>query len=195
VGGDGNVFLGGSSADQLWSWCVEPGDYLRPRDTYTVRALESSTVGQIASRSSAITGLVGALFDFETGSFTANALSAAGGNVRRAINAFQAALWELTTEDDIVGRVGNASGRGSFYLDYLAGSDDSNVISLADTWIASAMDGAFAPSERVNLYILETDGGQSQLAATVVPIPGAVWLFGSGLLILAGFNSRKPRRA
>jgi hypothetical protein len=193
-GGDGNAFLGGSTDAQFWSWCVEPGDYLRTPDQYQVQALEHSTVGQIAARSNAISGLVGALLDFESGTFTTQALAQTGNSVLRAVNAFQLALWELSSETGPLGRISGA-GAGDFSLTYLAGSDDANVIRVAESWIADALGGAFGPSSRVQLHVLETGGGQSQLAATVVPIPGAVWLFGSALLVLAGVNSRKRRRS
>lgn len=47
-------------------------------------------------------------------------------------------------------------------------------------------------SVSLNSYTYENSGSAITVGATVVPVPTAVWLFGSGLLGLIGFAKRKP---
>jgi len=95
----------------------------------------------------------------------------------------------------------------AFSLDFLSAGEqetlelyDSNNILLAsvlapnasgffglvsDTAIDSIIirNGTFASGNRDRFFI-------DNLSANVVPIPGAIWLFGSGLLVLAGFRKK-----
>jgi hypothetical protein len=64
--------------------------------------------------------------------------------------------------------------------------------------LASVNSGSFTAREDLRFWVLDASvdagGGQSQIAISVVPLPAAAWLFGTALLLMAGFNSRKPRR-
>jgi hypothetical protein len=61
--------------------------------------------------------------------------------------------------------------------------------------ITPASEFQFANSSNVGMFNLDSLGDVSYTlaaAASAVPIPGALWLFGSGLLGLIGISRRKP---
>jgi hypothetical protein len=49
----------------------------------------------------------------------------------------------------------------------------------------------------IQIALMEMDGGYTGggHGSSVVPVPGALWLFGTGLIALLGFGRRLPKHA
>lgn len=168
-GTDGNVFLGPNSsrfgARDFWAWCIDADEYVSAH--MNGMKVEAITNGNLLKAAS--------LFDYRTGDFSAH--SGLSIHNQHHVTAFQLLLWNLVGD---IGSVNMGTVRQGAKDTYMA------LLGKLDSLSASG---------NVRIWALRGHGHQDQMVATLVPIPGAVWLFGSALLVLAGLNSRKPRRA
>jgi hypothetical protein len=199
----------GSESDPNWNflsnpdgsfhaWCLEPTEFLDGNNTYNVNTLESAPqdgnnfeMGDISgfagtTRADDMRLLVGGVFDFATGIFSDLDMSLNGGmglSGKDLYTAFQVAVWEIANEDTAASYDVTS---GGFQRDSGGGSNWSEVASQANQWLASL--GSYSP----NTYLLAlVDGNNQDFLVSAVPIPGAVWLFGSVLLGWAGIGRRR----
>ncbi len=71
----------------------------------------------------------------------------------------------------------------------------ANGTGWSDFMLSTVDLSAFAATDSVQFHVIISGAvdGQEQLFLTAVPVPAAVWLFGSGLLGLAGIARRKKQ--
>jgi hypothetical protein len=69
---------------------------------------------------------------------------------------------------------------------------DASILTLAGTGTISALSaGTFDPTPTVWTLSANATGGTYSMTISAVPVPAAVWLFGSGLIGLIGIARRK----
>ena len=100
--------------------------------------------------------------------------------------ALQIALWEIVHETEEASYV-LATGNARF-----TGSSVAGALALAQGWLDNLNGGNQANwTFAQNVYAITKDGVQDYLVQTVVPIPAAAWLLGSGLIGLIGIGRRR----
>ncbi len=183
TGGDysGSLLPDDAGSESLFSgFCLDWTSYIASGTTHNLETL-SSSLGQ--DKADDISRLLYNVYpDFGTTmSSTKDAL------------AIQIAIWEIVHEDQ-----NNAydvfSGDIRFTWDefstWMWWVDDARDVAqdMLDTWVTNNQYGEMLD----NLAALTRDGAQNLLVqVNAVPIPGAVWLFGSALAGLVGLGRRR----
>jgi hypothetical protein len=165
------------SGDSFIAWCVDLLDTLSTPTlgVYTATATPFSDPWSILP---ATQNVIKSLFDTSY----AIALNSATNSA-----AFQLALWEIVYENPANGW-GVSSGSGQFFT-----TTSGAVANAANTMLAG-LGGTPTGNFNVTYWQSNTVGKQDLVTVSEVPLPAAVWLFGSGLVGL-GILSRKRRKA
>ncbi len=169
-----------SEVNKFSAFCLEPNVGINPGSTYTVGGVATASMYSFAAAAGGI-GQAKADHIAEL-MYQVYPVFGVALSDQNAL-AIQIALWEIVREEQ-PGSYDLLSGDVSF-------EDNVGAISLAQTWLSSYV-GTGGP-KLDNLLALTMDGGQDLLVQTVtaVPIPAAVWLFGTGLVGLMGVRKRR----
>jgi len=109
----------------------------------------------------------------------------------------QSRAWSINDDGTIVGFGTNGAGQGRALVSYDGGatSEDLNnlVVDMSEwQYLTTAFD--INASGQIVGVGLDSNGFQSAFIATVVPVPAAVWLFGSALGAFFGFGRLRGQR-
>ena len=159
---------------KFWAFCIEPQQTIRKDESYTYEvtsvadAPTNVTGGMGETKADQIAELLGTYYPkFGTSLTDTKAF------------ALQIAIWEIVRETTSSLDVYEGSTRFWSYF-------QADALNLAQSYLGS-IDGS--GPRAVGLLALCNEAHQDALVQ-VVPIPGAVWLLGSGLLGLLGLRRR-----
>jgi hypothetical protein len=163
-----------SAGNNIAAWCIDAYDDLQGTGIYTVKSAayvggssnfyDQGLVGNLISTQTL--GEIGALVQYGTQNIGQSNVSAA----------IQEAIWRVEYN---VGDGDNATF-----------SINSTVDSLADSYITNVTQGTWTAVTSLQ----EVVGAGNQTLVSAVPLPGALSLFGAGLLGLGALGWRKVRR-
>jgi len=176
-----------------YAWCIDPSQTISIPGTHTwdLVVLEDAPSGGLASdMMDEQADDLRRLFGEQYPELPIDGTSELNGS--DFINAFQLAIWEIVTDSDY------NLGAGDFQYNVTSG----DVFNMANTWlVALAGSGADDWDMANNLFALTNDSKQDFIVAiqtpggaTPVPLPAAVWLFGSAMLGVAGIGYRRNRK-
>jgi hypothetical protein len=165
------------STNNFVAWCVDLLDNLTTPvlGTYTSTTTPFSDPWSISSATQTV---IKALFDTSY----VNALTSAVNSA-----AFQLALWEIVYENP-ANAYNVSSGNGQFY------TTTGGAVATAANNMLGNLNGPANNNFDVTYWQSNIVGRQDLVTVSEVPLPAAVWLFGSGLVGL-GILSRKRRKA
>ncbi len=100
--------------------------------------------------------------------------------------------WEFGSDADSVGRV-IITGNPDFSFDALVRVNGIDVLSFASSSLDKVFNLAFLASDYVQFFVSGTAGrsGSIDISVSGVPVPAAVWLFGSALMSMMTVSRRK----
>ena len=167
------------STNNFVAWCVDLLDTLTTPNLglYTTTTAPFSDPWSISSATQTVIKM---LFDTSY----VNALTSAVNSA-----AFQLALWEIVYEvPNNTNTYNVSSGNGQFY------TTTSGAVANAANAMLANLNGPAVKNFDVTYWQSNIVGRQDLVTVSEVPLPAAVWLFGSGLVGL-GILSRKRRKA
>lgn len=170
----------GLTGQTIYSWCIEPTEYVLYSGTYTVGPVSSGNTA-LGGMGTTKANLVNELFARYLPVFSAGA-------TLQVAQALQLAVWEIVAETSGTYNVSTGTAR---FVGY-----DASVIPLAQSYI-NAVTPTGGPLLS-NLFAMYRIGNQDQLiqlpgGGTAVPEPGALGILGLGLLGAA--IARRRRKA
>jgi hypothetical protein len=178
----------GGTDELFYAVCLEPNENLVDPDVFNVVALENApSIGVSGAmgldRAKDMRILFGNVYpDFSQAISTADAI------------ALQIAVWEIANE--------TYTSSGDPVYNVNGGSSDSGIIwttnqdtarNTAQGWLDKINDGTWTIEAKGLVGLVSTTSGRQDFVAQVVPIPAAVWLFGSALVGAVGLGRRKPK--
>jgi len=164
------------------TFCVEGLEYIYPNTTHSVVFNDAAVLGGVGSRDPLSVGAAYLYHLFVTEQWAAEGLTYnyTTGNRTTSADLLQKAIWWLEGEEGITYDSGNN------YMKMVYTKFGGEAGAMADN--SGQYDVAV-----LNLYLdpAHTELAQDVLVAT--PLPGAVWLLGSGLLGLVGIRRRRTQ--
>jgi hypothetical protein len=183
----GPTNLGGSD-DVFYGFCIEPTEWLVSQHTYNVVDLTDAPNNGVSGRMSAENAKdLSLLFGAVLPDFSATISN------QTAI-ALQIAVWEIANEGSVNGDSYDVTG-GNFVVNN--SYSDPSALGIAQGWLEQIMADEFQVQAQGLVALVDTDsrdqrGQDFVVQVAAVPLPGAVWLFGSAILG-AGIVSRRKK--
>ncbi len=212
IGGDVADNFTGDSASYLWSGGVAINDFAGELDSVSLGAS-----GELYAESDAFVDLSDVYVSGSTTSiygYVESSATAGSTYTDQSSYAYGDAVIDLdfsldgTYTYDFFSRNMEAWGNANVYYDLYSYDSDSIIFSSFLTngtdspWLTGSLSAgsynliveAISDADGVSYaYDIGSAYGDFGLELTAVPVPAAVWLFGSGLIGLAGFARRKAR--
>lgn len=142
-----------------------------------------------------------AAFSFQAGAATFSLINLSTGNVdigpnlvadgQHVSNAFSTG-WEFGSDADATGKV-SITGNPAFNFDAIVRVNGVDVLTFASNTLDKIFNLSFLAGDIVEFFVSGTAGrsGNIDISVSSVPVPAAVWLFGSALMGMMGISRRK----